>query len=422
MVKSVSGTIKTGIKILIKFLKLIFTHKKACCKVVILMFNILTYNASYGQQIITLQTVLDSSIKNSPALRGSSVLITQQQHLLKSSINLPNPEILIQNPSGKFYTLGVQQIIDFPTVYGTQRKIQKENIKLAETSQKFTLNDVKYQIHILYSELQYQFQLMLLWQKQDSSYRIIADNADKAFKAGTIDFVQASFSRIQAGQVKTNYNLAKANYNGNLQNIKTLSGIEIDFIPDTLTSFSNQIFISQTDTSINQNYSLVYSRQQIAINEKRLQLEKQKALPGFTVAFLNQGDKNTLNQNRFYAGLRIPLWFWQYKGNIAAARDQIEISKYNTDANSLKLTAEMQSAYIKYIANLEALTYYNSEILIQTDALTSASNRFFTSGNSSYTDYLRYLNEANQIKKNYWETLKNYNQTLIYILYLNGTL
>ena len=165
-----------------------------------------------------------------------------------------------------------------------------------------------------------------------------------------------------------------------------------------------------------------YAKQQIAINEKRLQLERQKTLPGFTVAYLNQAEKTTPFQNRFYAGLRIPLWFWQYRGNIDAAKNQVEASKYNADANKLKLTAEMQSSYTKFMAYQQALDFYKSDILEQATALINASNRFFTSGNTSYTDFLRNLNDATEIQKNYWETVKNYNQTLTYIHYLTGKL
>lgn len=407
-------------KLTMKFLKAIFIHRKSCCKMVLFSVFMAGAEAS-AQDIISLTTVIDSSIRNSPAVKSSNAAVSQQQHLLKSAINLPSPEILLQNPTGHFYTIGVQQIFDFPTVYGAQRKIQKENIKLAETATKYTLMDVKYQLHILYSELQYQFQLMKLWQKQDSSYSKISENADRAFKAGTIDFIQSSFANVQAGQIRTNYNLSKANFYGTMQQIKTLSGIQVDFTPDSLTSIGI-LAIGTTDTSISHNYSLLYDQQQIAINEKRVQLEKQKALPGFTVAFLNQGEKNTIFQNRFYAGLRIPLWFWQYNGNIKAAKVQVEVSKYDAAANKLQLTGEMQAAYVKYIAYSEALVLYNSNILRNANALTNALDRFYTSGNYSYTDYLRNLNDANEVKKTYWETLKNYNQTLIYIQYLNGTL
>ncbi len=418
---NISGLIKAGLNFLLKMLKSMFKHQKSCCKVVLFIFTMLMHSNTNGQKMMTLKVILDSSFIYSPSLKAANSTIEQQQQLVKSSINLPPPEILVQNPTGQFYTIGVQQIFDFPTIYVAQKKIQKENVKLAETERKLTQSDVKYQVSILYSELQYQLELVKLLKRQDSAYQKIAENAERAFNAGNIDFIQASYSKVQAGQVKSNLILAEANYKSILENLKILCNIKSDFLPDSIVVYEEKM-IFEGDTGISQNSSMLYVRQQIAINERKLQLEKQKTLPGFTVAFLNQGNKTTINQNRFYAGLRIPLWFWQYKGNIEAARSKVDVSRYNADANSLRLATEMQSAYTKYVAYRQALGLYRSDILQQVGSLTNASNRFFASGNTSYTDFLRNLNDISEIRKNYLLTVKNFNQTIIYIDYLTGNL
>ncbi|MFM9943989.1 MAG: TolC family protein [Bacteroidia bacterium] len=413
---------KPLITLLSRVFKAIFVRNKSCCKFLLFIFNFFILSNAYGQQTISLKTILDSSVINSPSLKEAEAIIEQQKNLVKSSVNLPSPEILLQNPTGNFYTLGVQQVFDFPTVYSTQKKIQRENVKLAQMAKKLTQTDVKYQVSILYSELQYQYQLLEILQKQDSAYSAIAENADRAFKAGTIDFVQSGFAKVQAGQIKTDLILAQANYNATIQNLKTLSGIETDFLPEIITPADYTKAILPNDTGIIENSNMQYAKQQIAINEKRLHLERQKTLPGFTMAYLNQGERTTPFENRFYAGLRIPLWFWQYRGNIDAAKNLVEASKYNAAANKLKLSSEIQSSYTKFMAYQQALDLYKSDILQQATSLTNASNRFFTSGNTSYTDFLRNLNDATEIQKNYWETVKNYNQTLTYIHYLTGKL
>ena len=62
----------------------------------------------------------------------------------------------------------------------------------------------------------------------------------------------------------------------------------------------------------------------------------------------------------------------------------------------------------------QALDFYKSDILEQATSLTNASNRFFTSGNTSYTDFLRNLNDATDIQKNYWETVKNSDRNVLF--------
>ena len=94
---------------------------------------LLSANA-YSQNVVSLRTIIDSSLVNNPSIKAANASVKQQQHLVKSAMNLPSPEILLQNPTGTFYTVGAQQSFDFPTVYGSQRKIQKENVKLAEIS------------------------------------------------------------------------------------------------------------------------------------------------------------------------------------------------------------------------------------------------------------------------------------------------
>lgn len=406
----------------VEFLSNILTFNTLPYKRILICCALLVCLQINAQSIVSLNTLLDSCLKNSPLLKSSESAIKREQKELKSAFNLPSPELLLQNPTGNFYTFGVQQILDFPTVYGKQRLVQKENIKLAESMQKWTFSDLKYKIHVLYTEFQYHYQMTLLWNKQDSAYKKIAENADKAFQAGSIDYLQSGFAQVQASQVHMNYNLSKAAYTGVLEQLKILSGIKEDFIPDSLTNATEQLNSIIPDTSSLNNYSIAFYKQQLALDEMKVKLEKNKVLPGFTVAYLNQGDKGTPFQNRFYAGLRIPLWFWQYKGNIDAAKYQVEVSAYNAEANEMQLSSEMKSAYIKYLAYLEALVNYRTDVLQNAMKLSNASDRFYVSGNISYTEHLRILNEANEIQKSYCEILKNYKQTLVYLLYLNGSL
>ncbi|MFY8069548.1 MAG: TolC family protein [Flavobacterium sp.] len=382
-----------------------------------IVFLLITANV-FSQRTLSLQTIIDSSLVNNPSIKASNATVKQQQHLVKSAINLPSPEILLQNPTGNFYTVGAQQSFDFPTVYGSQRKIQKENVKLAEIAKNRSLADLKYQISILYSELRFGQQSLQLLQQQDSIYTIIATNADRSFKAGTIDYIQFSFAKLQAGQVKTNLFVAQANYASILQSIKTISGIKSDFLTDN----KEAEILLKTDANIDQNINLLFAKQEIIISEKRLQLERQKILPGFNIGFINAGEKDTPFKNQLFAGLRIPLWFWQYKGNINAAKSQIEVSKFNSENEILRTKTELQSAQSKNTAYKKALDFYKSDASKLATSLIDASNRFYKSGNYSVTEYLRNLNDAADIQKDYLEIQKNYNQSIIYIQYLTGNL
>ena len=73
-----------------------------------------------AQIILTENEAVIRALKNSSNASASLLNIQQQQQLLKSAINIPNPELTWQSPSGTFYTGGVTQSLDFPTVYAKQ--------------------------------------------------------------------------------------------------------------------------------------------------------------------------------------------------------------------------------------------------------------------------------------------------------------
>ena len=410
--------------IILVILKRVFIRHKSCCKALgFAALLSLSGIASQAQNVISLNAIIDSTLKYSPALKGSDASVSQQKNLLKASFNLPNPEFLIQNPTGNFYTPGVQQNFDFPTVYSSQRKLQKENILLAEAAYGLNALDVKYQVSIVYRELQYQQMLLKILRKQDSIYRQLSDNSARQFAAGEIDFVQTGFAKTQSGIVHSRLIIAEAAYNGALQRLKIMSGLSLaNKINVEALRLDSTFLIILPDTSLANNLSLNYSSQQIAVASKQLAVNRQRAMPGFTVAFLNQGEMDTPFRNRFYAGIRIPLWYWQYNGNTAAARNHVDAAKYEFQANQLQIHANIQEAHEKFIAYSDALFGYNNEVLKDADALVNAAGRFFNSGNNSYMDYLRNLASATEVTLSYWEIVKNYNQTLIYIQYLNGKL
>ena len=86
----------------------------------------------FSQNIITEAEAVNNALKNSPNLSAATFSVLQQKQLLKSSFNLPNPEIFIESPTGNFYTPSITQSVEFPSVYGKQNQLQKQQVQFAE--------------------------------------------------------------------------------------------------------------------------------------------------------------------------------------------------------------------------------------------------------------------------------------------------
>ena len=145
-------------------------------------------------------------------------------------------------------------------------------------------------------------------------------------------------------------------------------------------------------------------------------------MPGLVLGYLNQGPKETEAYYRFRVGFTVPLWFWQYSGNIKAAKTGLQIAEQQTQAQQQQLTADLQIAVSAYTSAQQALTYYETNGLRQADDIINAAKRFFENGQTDNIAYIRNINDAYAIKRTYIETLRTYNQSIININYITGDL
>jgi hypothetical protein len=165
-----------------------------------------------------------------------------------------------------------------------------------------------------------------------------------------------------------------------------------------------------------------YYSQTQSIAKKELQLERNKALPGFTLGYMNQGLKNTETPLRLRAGINIPIWFWQYSAAIKAAKTNLQITQQNTLGQQQNLNSKLLQAKSDAIKFQTSLAYYENTGLKQADELISASGRMFSVGQTDYITYLRTLSDAYNIQMKYLETLRAFNQSIINIKLLKRSI
>ncbi|MBA3970577.1 MAG: TolC family protein [Bacteroidetes bacterium] len=379
----------------------------------------------FCQKQLTEDEALSLALKNSAMLNASSLEVDQYKQLQKTAYNFSNPEIMMESPTGEFQTLGVMQSFDFPTVYVKQHQLQKQQTLMAETGKKMTENDIRYQVRSLYLSVQYQELIYKQYKIQDSIYAQIKASALRQFDAGQIDYLVKTMAETQAGEIHNQYIQTETELLVLKSQLQIVTGLKESVTAVEMKRLSQAVNIAtvKADTvAIQNNPTLLYFKQQEVLGKKKLSLERNRFLPGFTFGYLNQAGRDTPMDLRFRAGINIPLWFWQYTGSISAAKTGVKIAEQKAIGQQQALSVEMQKAQGDYLKFNQSLTYYETSGLKQTDEILSAAKRFFESGQQDYITYLRNMNEAYLIKLRYAETLKNYNQSVININYLSGNL
>ena len=373
-----------------------------------------------AQTLLTENEAIAKALNNSRNASAALLDIQQQQQLLKSSVNLPNPQLTWQSPTGSFYTGGVTQSFEFPTVYVKQYQLQKQQVRLAQTQKTFTDIQIGYQVRSLYLDIQYTDSLKNQLYIQDTIYSKIAQSAKRQFDAGQIDYLQKTFAETQYGEVNNQYEQAKLSFAALINQLKFITAIRYNIVIQPLLINSN--FYEKDSALISQNSEFLIAKQMENIGLKNLELQRNKALPGLVFGYLNPADRDASINKRFQFGLSIPLWFWQYKGNINAARTQLSAAQERTSGLQQQVAIQIFQSQKELAVNKQALMYYQNTGLRKSNEIITTSKRFLTSGETDYISYLRNINDAYLIKQKYLESLRKVNQSIITINYLTGKL
>ncbi len=390
--------------------------------VLLLIFFTVTVNL-FAQKVIAEAEAVSRALKNSPNISAATLLVLQQKQLVKSSFNLPNPEIFIESPTGNFYTPSFTQSAEFPTVYSKQRQLQKQQVQLAEKEIQLTENEVKYQVKQLYLALQYQVALHGQLLMQDSVYEKISLSASRQFDAGQIDYLQKLFAENEYAEIHNQLLQQQLNI-GNLQQ-------QLQYLTATAETFSveplnfnpvNDYFVTADSTAFITNPAVQILQQQNSIAEKNVELQKAKSLPGLAFGYFNQGEKSTPLYNRFRFGFTLPLWYGQYKNAVAAAKTAVAINKQKTTALQQQFYLQLKQVKNEAAVYASALQYYKSTGIKKAEEIIAVSLRFFESGEYDYITYLRNINSAYVVQQKYLEANKNYQQAILTIKFLTATL
>jgi outer membrane protein, heavy metal efflux system len=376
---------------------------------------------AFAQQTMSEAEVVDRALKNSGTLQAAELKMKQSKYREKTAFNLPNPDVIAESPTGTFYAVGVLQSLEFPSVYFRQHRVNKELTELSKHDKEISRQQLISYIRSLYLNLQVTEAEYNQLRVQDSLYAKMSQSADRQFEAGTIDYLAKKFTETQAAEIHNQLIEKQGDYETLLNQLKTFTGFNGPIKPAALTVLETHVGVFDS-AMIESNPSIKYYEQLQQVNKQSLSLERNKALPGIVVGYLNQGERNTETNYRFRVGVTVPLWFWQYSGNIKSAKTAVAVAASEAKAQEQALTADLHQAIGNVKKFRQSLEYYQLQGIDQADEIIDTARRLFESGQTDYIAFLRNVNDAYAIKTRYLETLKNYNQSVITLNYLTGKL
>lgn len=391
---------------------------------IIVFFTGIICLSAKAQPILTANEAVVKALANNKNIQAASLQVKQQQQLLKSAINLRNPDFFLESPTGNFYTISLTQSFEFPSVYSNQYRLQKQQIGVAQKEKIVTEAELKYRVKVLYLEVQYTDSLSKQLSIQDTLYEKIMRSAIRQFKAGQIDYLQQTFAETQYGEIRNQYKQSVIRAASLKAQLQWFTGIKDAILVEPLgvAQIQPQFLSTPDSTSLLSNPTIQLFQQQGNVAKQNISLQKSKALPGLAFGYFNQGEKSTILFNRFRVGVTIPLWYGQYKSNINAAKTGQQIIQNKQQGLQQELSAQAINANSEMQTNWQSVQYYQQTGLRKAQEVITTSQRFFASGEIDYISLMRNSNDAYLIYLKNLEAIRNYNLSVINHKYLMGQL
>jgi cobalt-zinc-cadmium resistance protein CzcA len=392
----------------------------------------------FAQQALTLDQALDIALKNNQLIQSAEVRVDYFKQMKKTSTDIG--KLSANWMHGQYNSilqdnnLTFTQSIPFPTVLGNQRKLGHEQVIGAVKGLSVVKNELTFEVKSSFYQLQYVEALRLLIFSQDSLFEDFARASSLRYKTGESNLLEKTTAESQLMDVKNQAALNLADIGIAKTRLQALLKFEV---PVSVVGSLHKRELPQALDSISvvANPQLNYLQHQAVISRQAKITERSRMLPDLNFGYFNQSligvqningqDQSFNSSNRFQGfqlGLSIPLWFApQAARSKAAAFAELEATK-NADHFKTTLTSTFTQAHQELSKYLSSLNYYENSALKNANLILTQSKKSFRAGEIGYIEYLQSLKNAIAIKSNYLQVLNQYNQSVIKIEFLTGTL
>jgi len=397
-------------------------RKRNKSTLVLLLILIPVYSFSQ-QKDISLNEAISIAVQNNKQLKIYNLQFKKSVKQINSAFDISNTKIYYEKDKtnlgigGKpFETFGVDQTIEFPTVYFAKRKVNKIYSNLAELSFKMAKNVLTKNVSKSFYKIIYLNQKLKHLIYIDSLYQNFSKAAERKYELGETNYLEMLTSQSKYKQYATVLSQLKNDILIAYQEFYTLLQTEEKYV--VLNEPLTKIKVSEVHVKshlINQYYT-----QNSNLFKAKKGVETQKLLPNLHFNYFNSKDVITKNSiNSFQAGISIPLFFIGKSAKISASKIDEEIADDLAFDSNLKLKAKYRSLLEKLKKNESQLNYFYKNGNYLAKEILKAATASYKNGEIDFYQLIQSIEASNQINISYLNNLNTYNQTALEINYLN---
>ncbi len=395
----------------------------AACFLIAIAGSVLNVEA---QTPISLQTAIDTAFANNLLVKNERLKALYQKQLISSAANIPQTTV-----SGEYGQINsrfndnrfvIAQNLYFPTVYGNQKSVLKEEWLSSVLNVAVREIDLKREVTHVFYTITYLYQKKTLLLQNDSLYSEFLRKADLRFESGESNILEKTTAETQRGQIAIQLNQLNTDLDLLLAQFRLLLNTTTSYYPEPSDFKMKAIEVADSSELIN-HPTLQLLAQQKMISGFNTQLEKSRLLPGITLAYNNMSMQGTGADNVFYNsgtrfqsgqfGIGIPLFYGSQRAKINAARTNELIQENIYFAGIQQVKSDYSKAKTQYHNAFRSVAYYETISLKNATLINSIATKQFNNGEINYLEWVLLTNQAITIRNDYLNAVNYLNESII---------
>ena len=414
-----------------------FGYFKPKVKHVMVAFLCLLGISQANAQQIKLDAAIDTAMKNNGSLQVAKTEAQYYKELSKNSFDLPKTALNFDY--GKMNSLAndnkfsVVQSLDFPTVYGRQKAINKTNVSISEVQLNKQQLDVKTEVKSTYFNI-------ILWREKrkllvwaDSVYSAFLEKSSQRFKSGDVDVLELRTAENQKQQIANQLEMLIIDYEQSLKQFRFLLNSNLDLEPAVDSAIYTFNLITRDEAENNPTLKLSEAKLELAKRQKAL--EGSKLIPSLNLGYNNSsiigwqqnsiGDEQYFDRNKRFSsvsiGIGIPVFFGAQQSRIKASKIAIAQKEQELTLTRKILNHELQTAIQRYRQLDKVIKSYQKISLANAGDIIRTASAKLSAGEIAYLDWVILINQSIQLKTEYLDKVQQLNNAAFEIERLTAT-
>ncbi len=369
-----------------------------------------------------LQELIPIALENNAGLRASSLQVERSDAMVESAYlfdktqvyyHFDENNITINNEPLRVF--GIQQDFRFPTVYFSERKLNKAKYTLSENTFEIQKKGLERRLTTAYYNFQVAREKERVYKRLDSMYANFANVAARRFELGETNYLEKITAASKQKQIHLNYSASQKEveiaYTNLLKTIQTEDSIRIADEPIFKVTLSN--------IEIANSPEMEYYQNRISLSEAEKRFEKQQLLPDIGLEYFQGTTANTNDRLTGYQlGVKIPLLFGGTSSRIKAAGIAADIAIAESKEYTVQLNGKLRILQTELSQLQETLDYYENDGATLSEEILKTAHGSFRNGEINFYQYLQSLESAYEITLDYLDKLQLYNETAIAVNFL----